>query len=452
MDEVTMYKSTVGSAVYKVSPGYTTNESIRGIIEGTLVTGLYGNLIKADPDQLLSVISATSGEVLADDAAPANGDTLVVVSADAENTSKYILGVTAEGLSSDAVLVSDDWTITIDGDSGVISGFEPTITFKEFMDSIDAPLGATVIPTYPDGKYVPYKMLNYDTTYSNVMVSDNITILVTADNGVDQITYTIEPNAAETDAFVTSSVFGIDQNLSIIYLIPDGIPVSTFLSYLIPCTGAEIELRDKFGFLREVGNIISDDSLYVTAADGVTIRKYSLKMLGSLSASDIAYVISEVYIVDQDAMMISGENITTDVSVADFKANLIASTGATIAITNAAGQPKNSGNLAIGDLVKVISSNGTIVTYEIDVLTAIDNRSQDDLLVFPNPGKGLYTISGVRTGCRIQVTNIIGVKVAEQTATADRVTLSIEREKNGVYFITVIDNNSVVGRYKIVKE
>ncbi|RPH68336.1 hypothetical protein EHM76_07865, partial [bacterium] len=85
--------------------------------------------------------------------------------------------------------------------------------------------------------------------------------------------------------------------------------------------------------MREVGNVIADDTLLVTAADGTTTRKYGLKMLGGLTSSDIAYVISEVYLVDQDAFMITGDNITTSLSVADFKANLIASTGATIAIT-----------------------------------------------------------------------------------------------------------------------
>ncbi len=454
LNEVTIFKSTVSSAIYKVSPGYTEEETIRGIVDGTTVSEFFGNLIKADPGQQLNVVSATSGETLADDDAPANGDTLVVLSADLKNTSKYILEVTAEGLNSDAVLVSDAWTITVDGAEGVISDFDPLITFKEFMDNIEVPSGALVIPTYPDGKYVPYKMLNYDTTYAPVLVSDNITILVTAENGVDKITYTLQPNHSETDAFVTSSMFGVDQNLSIIFLVPDGIPVSSFLSYLIPSTGAEIELRDKFGFVREMGNVMLDDSLYVTAEDGVTIRKYGIQMLGGLTVEDIAYVISEVYLVDQETMWITGENITTTLSVADFKANLIASTGATIAVTNASGAPKNSGNLAEGDLVKVISANGlTIVTYQIDViLVGLDDKSQDDVQIFPNPSRGLYNLKGVKAGSRIQVHNILGVKVAEKVAIAYSETISIEKETNGIYFITVSDNDNVVGRYKVVKK
>ncbi|RPH68337.1 hypothetical protein EHM76_07870 [bacterium] len=183
MNEVTIFKSTVTSAVYKVSPSYTLDEEIRGVVDGTDVSGLYDNLIKADVGQALSVIGVTDGSTLEDTDLLTNGDTLVVVSADLKNTSKYILEVTAEGLNSDAVLVSDDWDITVDGEDGVIAGFEPTITFKELMDSIDVPAGAIVIPTGPDGKYVSYKMLNFDTAYVDVLVSDQIVINVTAENG-----------------------------------------------------------------------------------------------------------------------------------------------------------------------------------------------------------------------------------------------------------------------------
>jgi hypothetical protein len=453
MNDVTIYRSSVTSSVYKVSPGYSQAETIRGVITNTDVDGLFANVIKADAGQVLNVVSATSGETLAPTDSVENGDTLVVLSADAKNTSKYILEVTEGGLNNDATLTSEHWDIAVEGNAGVISGFDPFMSFKNFMDSIEVPAGAVVIATGADGKYVPYTMLNFDTAYVAVPVSNQIVLTVTAENGVNKITYTLEPAGTDADAYVTSSIFGVDQNLSVIFLIPPGTPVSNFLAGLTPAPGATIELQDKFGYVREIGTVISDDTLVVTAADETTIRKYGLGMLGGLSLSDMAYVISEVYLVDQDGKVISGDDITIGISVAAFKANLIASTGASIAITNAAGQPKNSGNMAEGDLVKVISANGSnIVTYTINFHVAVNNNTKDNLVVFPNPGRGLFTISGIKAGNRIQVTNIIGVKVAEKVAVADRESVSIEKENNGIYFITISDNNNVVGRYKIVKE
>lgn len=452
LNEVTVFKSTVTSSVYKVSPGYGEEETIRGVIEGTTVSEFFAKLNKADAGQDLSVVAVADGSVLEGTDLVANGDTLVVKSADLSNTTKYILEVTEEGLNSDAVLVSEDWEITVEGDKGVIAGFDPEITFKELMEKIEVPMGATVIPTYPGGKFVSYKMLNYDTTYTSVLVSDQISILVTAENGTDKITYSLEPNGTESDAYVTSSVFEVDQTLSLIFHVPDGIPVSSFLSNVVPAPGATIEVQDKFGFVREVGNIILDDSLVVTAADGTTIRKYGLKMLGGLTTSDFAYVLSEVYLVDQELLWISGVNITTGLTVADFKANLIASTGATIAVTNATGQPKNSGTLAIGDLVKVISANGNkIVTYQIDVINSVDNGYQNDMLVYPNPSNGRFYISGLKAGYRIQIFNVLGSLVLEKEAVAEKDEISIQNEKSGLYFISVMDNNKIIGRFKVVK-
>ena len=355
-------------------------------------------------------------------------------------------------MNGDAVLVSDDWDITVDGNTGTVGGFDYGITLKDLIDSIDIPAGAVLIPTNEKGAYVPYTMLNFDTVYVDVLVNDKIIFEVTAENGVDQIVYTLEPNSSESDAFVTSSVFGVDDNLSFIFLVPGGISVPEFLNGLIPASGAEIELRDKLGYLRLAGNVISDDTLYVTAADGITVRKYGLQMLGGLATDEIAYIISEVYLVDQDEFMISGD-ITDAISVANFKANLIASTGATVTVTNASGPPKNTGNLVIGDLVKVISPNGlVIVTYTIDIATGVQNPDVNKIIVYPNPSKGNFTVSGVQQGNRIQVTNILGAMVLDKYATRDKEPVSMEKERSGVYFITITDNQKVIGRYKIVKE
>ncbi|MEI7526946.1 MAG: hypothetical protein WCJ95_21540, partial [Mariniphaga sp.] len=52
-NEVTFYRSTVSSLKYKVSPGYSTKETIKGLTTGTTVTGFYQNILKADPLQAL---------------------------------------------------------------------------------------------------------------------------------------------------------------------------------------------------------------------------------------------------------------------------------------------------------------------------------------------------------------------------------------------------------------
>mgnify|MGYP001006275184 CR=1 FL=1 len=55
MNNVTAYKSTVSSVVYKVSEGYKWDESIRGMVSGTTVSEFLANIIKADENQILKV-------------------------------------------------------------------------------------------------------------------------------------------------------------------------------------------------------------------------------------------------------------------------------------------------------------------------------------------------------------------------------------------------------------
>nr|MDA3832098.1 hypothetical protein [Spirochaetales bacterium] len=45
---VTQYMSTISSIVYKVSEGYSHDESIKGIVTGTTASEFLGNIIKKD--------------------------------------------------------------------------------------------------------------------------------------------------------------------------------------------------------------------------------------------------------------------------------------------------------------------------------------------------------------------------------------------------------------------
>ena len=49
---------------------------------------------------------------------------------------------------------------------------------------------------------------------------------VVAENGVNKIIYQLMPKLWKSDAFVTSNVFEVDQEASLINLVPDGIATS----------------------------------------------------------------------------------------------------------------------------------------------------------------------------------------------------------------------------------
>ena len=87
-------------------------------------------------------------------------------------------------------------------------------------------------------------------------VNAQIFFEVVAENGVTKIVYQLTPNALESDAFVTSSVFEVDQEASLINLVPDGIAASGLMDNLVPAPGATMQLFDKLGYERMFGTVV----------------------------------------------------------------------------------------------------------------------------------------------------------------------------------------------------
>jgi hypothetical protein len=453
MDEVTIFKSTVSSLLYKVSPGFTMDEEIRGVVTNTTVDGFLANILKANEDQTLTLKSAMDNAVLTGTDTLMNGDTLVVVSADLTNTSKYLLEVTDEGLSDDALLVSEVYTIAVDGETGTVSGFEFGTALKTVVDpeNLTVPAGAEMNIVDGNDAYVPLKMLNFDTVYVDVQVSDQIFLEVTSENGLNTILYQLQPDADASSAFVTSSVFMVDQEASLIDLVPEGTTPFGLLSNLIPAPGATMMLVDKLGYERLFGNVMKDDKLIVTAEDGETTKTYYLTFLGATSRNSLAYVLSDIYLVDQIDYVITG-NIGENTQVSAFMANLVAAEGASMMVTDADGV-ENTADLNAGDLLVVTSGDGeTTVIYLIDLATGVDDPTLNPISIYPNPTRSRVTVSGLETGNRIQITNIVGVLVLDKIAYQEKEVISLEGQRNGVYFITISKGDNLVGRYKLIVE
>ena len=112
MNEVTVYKSTITSLVYKVSPGYT-EEAVWGVTIGTSAAEFNNNVLKADTAQRLNLHSHIDGSLLSDTSKLVSNDTLVVLSADSVNRTNYVLTVTTDGFSRNDTLTSTFYIITV---------------------------------------------------------------------------------------------------------------------------------------------------------------------------------------------------------------------------------------------------------------------------------------------------------------------------------------------------
>ena len=468
----THYMSTISSVVYKVSDGYQSEpphgpQTIRGVTTGTTVTAFFDKLVKKDSMQTLTVTS--EGNQLGMSDVLNNNDELTVMSADSTNTTVYVLDVTENGLSSNAVLTSNRYEITIqqqpaavgDGESatdshlgsGEITGFEYGTAIQTLVNNVTVPENATMSVVSADGDYVPYKMLNYDTVYVTTTVSDDTYFEVIAEDGATTITYQLLPQSSESSAFVISDLYGIAQVDLLIQYVPRGTNIQTFLSNLIPSRGASIKVIDKYGLERTFGPLGDDDRLLVTSGDGTATTVYHISWLPTEATQQTlftAYILSNTYSIDQVDYTIYGASGLADIN--EFYSRIRAATGATAVVVDIDGNEKTTGNLTGTDKVKVTSADGKIeVMYTFGQLTDAELLHINQIEIYPNPTNGRLNVAGVESGQRIQVFNSVGSAILEVKVQSNNELLELNEHPAGMYLITVSDHNKLLGKFKAIK-
>lgn len=453
LDEITIYRSTVSSTIYKVSEGFSSAETIRGVTTGTLLSGFYMNILKANELQTLTVNSATTGLELGEADEVNNGDILTVLSADSTNTSAYILDVTVEGLSANAMLTSTLYTIDATGSTGTIAGFDKNTLLKTVYEGIQVPAGASLSIVDSNDAYMSLIKVNYDTMYVDVVATDRVYFEVIAENGTTKIVYQLKPNSAITDAYVTSAVYSVDQFASVIQFVPGGSSVLTLLGNVTAAPGATLAIFDKAGFQRTDGHIYRDDKLVVTAADGTTTKAYYLSMLNFFANQYLAFVVSDDYNINQVGYVIYGPSLTT--GIADFKAKLYASFGATLKVMNSTGSESTLENLATGDVLLVTALDGTTTaTYMIEGVTGVNTpaEAKSTIKMYPNPTSGRVVVQGLEKGNRVRVFNAAGITLRDVIVENSTDYVSLDAQPSGIYIFVVSAGTQNINIQKIVKK
>lgn len=363
-EPVTVYQSTVSSYNYIISEGYQTPQLIRGVVTGTSANDLLGNVIKADQGQELTVISGNDGSEVAGAAELANADTLEVISADGENITKYVINVSDEGLSSDALLSSDLYTIEVSDNTGTIAGLEYGTTIEEVLSNIDKPAGAKLYVVNAADELVPMQVMNYDTIMVPTQVDHNIFFEVIAEDMQTVIKYHLVPDVSPSDAHLYSNVFEVDQEVNLITYVPDGIRVPAFLSHVWLSEGASVKVVDKTGIEREIGPVKFDDEVVVTSEDGSTVNVYYLQFLEEIEGMD-AYVLSNAFAVDEEEKAIYGLPETINMVV--FMNSITPAKYATVRVIDDNGDEVTTNEIEAGQhKLEVTSGNGLkVVTYDL---------------------------------------------------------------------------------------
>jgi hypothetical protein len=449
-DPITFYMSTVSSQAYIVDDGYEGDLEIVGVLPNTSVTELGSILIRKDDGQVFKVLSqASAGDTLAVDDIIAQGDTLLVISADGNNMTKYILNVGA--LDDNAVLVAKEgsgYVVDITGETGTITGVVFGSTLNEILSNLEKPELALLNVWDADHNLVPTKVLNLsDSTYKEIIFTGGFFLEVIAQNN-SKITYELLPEVTSSDAWLSSNKYTVNQENKVIYNVPEGISVEVFMGNIFAAGGASIELLDKAEFSRDSGYISLDDIIRVTSEDASTVVDYTLRFIG-FELSGEAFVTSDIYDVNTDEASIGSVPAYTDVSV--FLGNVKPAPGAIMVLKDAAGAEKESGEMLTGDVLVVTSEDGlNTVNYIVDVLLSTELSLLESVKVYPNPVNTVLNITGLEKQTKVELISITGQVLRVEQTSDQTYVMDMSNQESGYYILRISDKDQNARLFSIV--
>jgi hypothetical protein len=443
INPVTVYKSTVESLDYIVSDGYKTPQTIIGVVTNTTSEDLMDAIIQQDTAQGLTVIDGVTGAELALTDIVTDQDTLVVISADSANITKY------------ALTVSDGsgYTVATDATTGTVSGIPFGTTIEAVLANLEKPSTSLWNVIDGDDNLIPLSVINFDTLQVETKANQMMYIEVVAQNSKDIIVYSLEFDVSASDAFLGSEMFLVDEVGMGVSLIPSGIRAEVLLSFLYTNEGATISLIDKIGNGRTMGVVAYDDQIVVTSQDGNTVNVFNLNFFIEV-LSDEAYLTSTILTIDPIGFVI--EDVEENNTIDDLLGMLSHAPGAIVTVLDADGNQVLSGNVEEGYQIKVISESGlfeVLYNITIEIVESSRNRDVEGINVYPNPTSGEMFIVGLRENCTVRVINLSGMIVKEiDSKDIASGKISIADQPDGNYFVTIKSDNYHLKTIQVVKQ
>ena len=260
LNPITIYKSTVSSSVYDVTLGISMTEEINGVAENTTGALLLSQIIKAHQDQTVQ-LSTADGALMFEFDVVQEGDILTVTSADGANQSAYTLHLGA--LSNDVSIASTAYEVS----ETSVALNHTDISLKEMVEHITVNEKATYYIVDNSDALVPFTKFNFrDSSYYNTQVSGNMFVKVVAQTGISKL-YSIELPVSNSDAYLTSNLYQIDNQNKQINGVANGTNVKTLLENTIPCKGATANILNKWAQLKTFGLVLFNDVVEVVSAD-----------------------------------------------------------------------------------------------------------------------------------------------------------------------------------------
>ena len=268
---ITIYKSTIKSTTYLITNGLSMQEQLYGVLPNTTGADLFSNLIKTHQGQTLA-LTTSNGSLIFNFDILNEGDILTVTSADGNNTTAYIIHVGA--LTSDLSLRSDVYTV----EDGKVTLTNAELTLKEIAENLSVATTAQFYIVNSDDELVTYTAFDFrDSIYYDKVISNGLSVKVIDQTGTSRL-YAIKLPTLNSDVFITSDYFKIDNASKEINGVSGGTNVARLLNQIVACDGATVEVLNKWGQSKNFGIVLFNDVVKITAADNTTTAIYGITL------------------------------------------------------------------------------------------------------------------------------------------------------------------------------
>jgi hypothetical protein len=340
-----------------VSGGFETPQEISEIPVNISYSIFQLNIIKKHVDQYI-VLTSSAGTVKVNDDIIVDGDTLSVTSADGQNMTKYVLLTGTTSLNSDVELTAKEgsgYVISQSGSIGTIKSIPPEITIAQILENIIVPEKAALYIIDDSNNLIPLQTSDANGSYSETRASGNLFFEVIAEDNFTTITYKLEFDLNEDEAYAWSYVYAVDQDKSIISQLSSIRNVSSLFKHLYANLGAGIQLIDRAGVERVSGPLDLEDYIIVTSANGSKEKRYELNFDGEVLGSE-ATITSDTFDIDQENFII--DSILLNTPIDEFLEHITLATYAYLLILDMSMSPMPSSTLDGRHSVQVTSGDG----------------------------------------------------------------------------------------------
>ncbi len=191
-------------------------------------------------------------------------DYVLVTSANGKVSKKYQLILEGEILGSEAFLNSEIYVV--DQVIQIIDSILIETSITAFLQNITAAPFADVFVLNSEQTPVDYGSLE-----------EGYTVLVISGDGTNETNYMLGfYGMLETEAYITSDIYSINQTKHTIDSIPAGTPINEFINNITPAPDATVSVLDENQNPVSEGNLGEGYTVQVTSEDGLTEQIYTI--------------------------------------------------------------------------------------------------------------------------------------------------------------------------------